>query len=173
MFSSGNEVGTLAVWVGEGGRVVGTARACAEGRGRLGGWPAVHHHHCPPPPPPLFSIGTGARQFVPPPPPERGSPVDDVDAAERTRKTGRGVADGAEMLVQISILRMSTKPQHHTFRYRSVHLPRLGWSISKAFLPAPDGCPNIHDHHALLLELWKEDAVGGVVHPMQDNGHSS
>lgn len=26
----------------------------------------------------------------PPPPPERGSPVDDVDAAERTRKTGRG-----------------------------------------------------------------------------------
>lgn len=157
MFSSGNEVGTLAVWVGEGGWD-------CEGV-RRGAWAARRLARCPPPPPPLFSIGTGARQFVPPLPRQREAPRSMMST--RLRGPEKPAAGPDLDLANVN------KPQHHTFRYRSVHLPRLGWSISKTFLPAPDGWPNIHDHHALLLELWKEDAVGGVVHPMQDNGHSS
>lgn len=79
MFSSGNEVGTLAVWVGwvgEGGRVEGWKGGWGLGlRGRasrgVGGSEAG----------PLstttttsFSIGTGARQFVPPSPAREALP---------------------------------------------------------------------------------------------------
>lgn len=123
MFSSGNEVGTLAVWVGwvgEGGRVVGTERACVEGRGRLGGWPAVHHHHH------LFFDRDGSTAVCPPLPSQRGAPRSMMSTRLRTRKTGRGVADGAEILVPISILRMSTNLNTTGTEEVPVQLLRLG-----------------------------------------------
>lgn len=131
MFSSGNEVGTLAVWVGEGGRVGGWLGLRGRAPRGVGGSEAG----------PLSTTTTtsffdrdgSTAVCPPPPPPERGSPVDDVDAAERTRKTGRGVADGAEMLVQISILRMSTNLNTTLFGIVPFTCPDLDGAFPKHF----------------------------------------
>lgn len=72
-----------------------------------------------------FSIGTGARQFVPPSP-ARGASRSMMSTRLRTRKTGRGVADGAEILVPISILRMSTNLNTTGTEEVPVQLLRLG-----------------------------------------------
>lgn len=88
MFSSGNEVGTLAVWVGwvggwKGGWGLGLRGRASRGVGGSEAGPLSTTTTS-------FSIGTGARQFVPPPQPERRSPVDDVDAAENQKNRPRG-----------------------------------------------------------------------------------
>jgi hypothetical protein len=85
-----------------------------------------------------FSIGTGARQFVPPSP--SGSPVDDVDAAERTRKTGRGVCWRRRDPCSDLDLPHVNKPQHHTSL-----VPRsaadLPWSLARNLFASSGGCP--------------------------------
>ena len=128
MFSSGNEVGTLALlWVGKVEGRLATTRRDREGvRRGVGGseaGPTVHHHRF------FFSIGTGARQFVPPFP-GREAPRSMMS----TRLRGPGKPAGGLLTAQRSLFRSRSSPCQQT------STPHVLDPLFQPFLPAPDGC---------------------------------